>query len=143
MEFIGIVSGLLSGGLAGGCISIAYNRRIRFRDQRTKFYQKINDIWAAYLIRMDKPGGRYWHTTVGMNPSEDDQEFVDHRATFIVELVQFNELKEARILRTAILNNTANADHTPGAPTTIDLKPEAEAIDACFRKLHKKLRLDD
>lgn len=143
MELASIVSGFLSGGLSGGCISVAYNRLIRGRDLRTRFYPKLNDMHSAYLIRMEKPGGRYWHTIVGMEPSEEDLEFVDHRAVFIAELVQFNELKEARILRIAMVNNAASADHTSGAPTTIDLKPEADALGACLRKLHDKLQLDD
>lgn len=142
MELMGIVSGFLSGGLAGGCISITYNRLMRSRDLRTKFYPKLNDMYSAYLIRMQNPGGRYWHLIVGNNPSEDDQGFVDHRSVFIGELVQFNELQEARILRTAMMNNMISADHTLGAPTTVDLKPESEALSVCLQKLHKKLKLD-
>jgi hypothetical protein len=142
MDSWSIVSGLLSGGLAGGCISIGYNRLTRNRDLRTRFYPILNDMYAAYLIRMEKPGGRYWHLIVGNNPSEDDREFVEHRAAFVGELIQFNELKEARILRTAMLNNVMEGDHTPGAQKTVDLQPEFDALGLCLTQLHKKLQLD-
>jgi hypothetical protein len=68
-------------------------------------------------------------------------DFVDHRATFLVDLVQFTELREARKLRTEMLDNVMRAHHTPGVLTKVDLAPEARAIGDCLRTLHQKLKL--
>jgi hypothetical protein len=141
MNFVGIIASLLGGGLAGGCVSVFFNRLFHRRDLRTKFYPKVNNIYSAYLIRMEEPEGRYWTTIVGNNPSSEDREFVDHRATFISDLVQFNELKEARILRKHLLDNAMSGHHSPGLKTTLDLAPEFEALAVCFRVLYKKLKI--
>jgi hypothetical protein len=132
---------LVGGGLAGGCVNVFFNRWFHWRGMRTKFYPVLNDIYAAYMIRMEKPEGRYWVTVVGQTPSREDEEFVDHRSTFIAELIQFNELKEARVLRKQILDNAMKGHHVPDLLTKVDLTPECEAITACFQKLHKKPNL--
>lgn len=141
MELVTVAVSILGGGLAGGCVNVVSNRMARRRDLRTKFYPKLNNMWGAYLIRMQNPQGRYWTLIVGKVPLEEDQPFVDHRTDFLLDLVEFNELKEVRTLRTAILNNTSGS-HTPGVLVQVDLKPEFDALDACLRRLHKKLRLD-
>lgn len=141
MDLVPIITSLLSGGLAGGCVSTILNRIFHWRDLRTRFYPKINDMYANYVIRMDRPSGRYWDTIVGNNPSPQDEEFVDHRSTFVSDLVQFNELKEARILRKTMVENLASGHHTQGQPTRIDLMPELRALDACLKLLHRKLKI--
>jgi hypothetical protein len=141
MNFAGVMASLLSGGLGGGCVSVFFNRRFHWRELRTKFYPKVSNIYSAYAIRMEKPQGRYWVTVVGNNPSSEDEEFVNHRSSFISDLVQFNELREARILRKQLLDNAMSGDHTTGAMMKLDLTPESEAIQACLQKLHKKLKI--
>lgn len=141
MNFGGIIASLLGGGLAGGCVSVFFNRLFHWRDLRTRFYPKVNNIHSAYVIRMEKPDGRYWATIVGNNPSSEDEEFVDHRSSFISDLVQFNELKEARSLRKALLDNAMHGDHTPGELTKVDLAPEFKALNVCLQKLHTKLKI--
>lgn len=131
----------ISGGLAGGIVSAISNRIFHWRAIRTKFYPKLEDIYAAYAIRMQKPEGRYWVTIVGQNPSSGDEDFVSHRTNFVADLVEFNELKEARVLRKAMLDNTMKAKHTPGVLTKLDLSPEAIALDSCLKIVHKKLKL--
>jgi len=95
---IAIVASVLGGGLAGACVSVAFNRLFHWRELRTKFYPVLNNIYSAYVIRMAKPEGRYWTTIVGNIPSPEDEVFVDHRSSFLSELVQYNELKEVRVL---------------------------------------------
>lgn len=133
---------LLGGGLAGGCLSVLFQWNRRLRDLRTKFYRGLSNIYSAYVIRMEKPEGRYWVTIVGQTPSNEDLEFVDHRANFLLELVEFNELKEARTLRKEMLENAMSGHHTPGILTKVDLLPESKALGDCLHTLHKKLSLD-
>jgi hypothetical protein len=90
---------------------------------------------------MEKPRDRYWVTIVGDNPRSEDREFIEHRASFITELVEFNELREARALRKRLLDNATRGEHTSGLMTKVDLAPESEAIGACLKKLHRKLGL--
>ena len=58
------------------------------------------------------------------------------------DLIQFNELKEARSLRKKMLDNAMQGHHTPGILTKVDLAPEAAALNECLKKLHDKLSLD-
>jgi hypothetical protein len=141
MNFLGIIAAVVSGGLSGACVSVFFNRFFHWRELRTKFYPKVNELYVAYLLRMEKLEGRYWVTTVGNNPSSEDKEFVDHRSSFISDIVQFNELKEARVLRKRFLENMVRTTGAPGTNLKADLAPELEALDVCFRKLHEKLRL--
>ena len=142
MDFVTFATSVLGGGLAGGCINVLFNRLSLWRDLRTKFYPVLNNIYSAYVIRMDNPQGRYWVTIVGQNPSNEDEEFVDHRSNFISDLIQFNELKEVRKLRKVIMENSVKGDHTPGAVINHDLGPECKALGNCLHTLHKKLNLD-
>ena len=137
----GVLVSLIGGGLAGGCVNVIFNRMFYWRGLRIKFYPKLNDMSTAYAIRMEQPQGQYWVTVVGQNPSREDADFVDHRATFLVDLVQFTELREARKLRTEMSDNVMRAHHTPGVLTKVDLAPEARAIGDCIRTLHQKLKL--
>jgi len=141
MNFLGIIASVVSGGLAGACVSGLLNRLFHWRELRTNFYPKILDLYSAYAIRMENPQGRYWVTIVGNNPSREDEEFVDHRSSFISAIVGFNELKEARILRKAFLENMMREQTTPGLPSTLDPAPEFEALGVCLAKLEKKLKI--
>jgi hypothetical protein len=142
MELATVAVSILGGGLAGGCVNVVSSRMARRRDLRTKFYPKLNNMWSAYLVRMQNPQGRYWTLMVGKIPLEEDRPFIEHRVAFMSELVDFNELKEVRTLRTAFLNHMRSGDHTPGIVRQVDLKPEADALDACLRVLHDKLHLE-
>lgn len=138
---IGIVASLIGGGLAGASVSVIFNRIFHWRELRTKFYPVLNNMFSAYAIRMENPSGRYWITTVGYNPSPEDNDFVEHRSAFIAELVEYNELKEVRVLRKQPMDNMARGNHTPGEELKLDLLPESKALGACFTVLHKKLKL--
>ena len=97
---------------------------------------------SAYVIRMASgPGGRYWTHVVGNVPAPTDAVFVDHRADFMTALVEYNELKEARVLRKTILDYQMSGDHKPGELEKYDPAPEAAALNTCLTKLHKKLKL--
>jgi hypothetical protein len=132
---------LLGGGLAGGFVNVFFNRMFRWRDLRTRFYPKLNNIYSSYVIRMGGPEGRYWVINVGKEPSNEDREFVHHRSDFISELVEFNELNEARVLRKALIENVMTGEMPVEATRKIDLAPEVAALSACLTTLHKKLKL--
>ena len=138
---ITIIVSILGGGLAGACVSVFFNRLFHRRELRTRFYPILNNVFSAYVIRMEKPEGRYWTTIVGNNPTTEDEDFVDHRSTFISDLVQYNELKEVRALRKQLLNNLMRGDHEQGKVMRLDLTPESAALNRCLTILHKKLRL--
>lgn len=140
MVIIAIVASVISGGLSGACVNVFFNHRFHWRELRTKFYPKVKDLWAAYLIRMEKPEGQYWVTIIGNQPSRTDKEFVDHRAFFISDLVQFNELKEARILRKRFSENMIGATGSVGTLSKLDLAPEAQALQVCHDTLYRKLK---
>jgi hypothetical protein len=135
------MASLLGGGLAGACVSVFFNRLFHRRELRTKFYPVLNNMHSAYVIRMENPEGRYWTTIVGNVPSPEDVEFVDHRSTFLSDLVQYNELKEVRVLRTKLLNNAMSGNHNRGEVAKLDLAPEVTALNACLTILHKKLKI--
>jgi hypothetical protein len=137
----GLLVSLIGGGLAGGCVSLYFHRKWDLRAKRTTLYPLVNSIYSAYVIRMEKPEGRYWVTIVGQNPKSEDVEFVDHRSNFISDLVQYNELKEARLLRKQMLDNAMQGEHTPGLITKVDLSPELKALDTCLNLLHNRLGL--
>jgi hypothetical protein len=138
---IAIIASVLGGGLAGACVSVAFNRLFHWRELRTKFYPVLNNMYSAYVIRMAKPEGRYWITIVGNIPSPEDEDFVDHRSSFLSDLVQYNELKEVRVLRRQLLHNAISGHHNPGEVAKLDLAPESAALDACLITLHKKLKI--
>jgi hypothetical protein len=136
---IQVAASTVSGGLAGAGVSVLFNRLFHWRQLRTKFYPVLSDMYAAYVIRMSKPNGRYWITIIGNNPSPSDEEFVHHRGSFVNDLVQYNELKEVRILRKQLLDYAFGGDHTPGATVKRDFAPESAALLDCLRTVHKKL----
>jgi hypothetical protein len=138
---IAIMASVLSGGLAGAFVSVAFNRLFHWRELRTKFYPVLNNMYSAYVIRIAKPEGRYWITIVGKIPSPEDEDFVDHRSSFLSDLVQYNELKEVRVLRKQLLDNAMSSDHKPGEVAKLDLAPESAALGACLITLHKKLKI--
>lgn len=135
------MASILGGGLAGACVSVFFNRLFHRREVRAKFYPVLNNMHSAYLIRMENPEGRYWTTVVGNVPAPEDEEFVDHRSSFISDLIQFIELKEVRVLRKQILDNHMSGDHARGEVTTLDLLPESTALNNCMVTLHKKLKI--
>ena len=139
---LGLLVSFLGGGLAGACVSTLSNRIFHWRELRTKFYPVLNNMHSAYVIRMANPEGRYWTIVVGYLPSPKDEKFVNHRALFIGELVEYNELKEVRILRKRMLETMAAEDHDLGEAAVYDLAPESAALSACLITLHKKLKLD-
>jgi hypothetical protein len=55
--------------------------------------------------------------------------------------VQYNELKEVRVLRKQLLDNAVSGNHNPGEVAKLDLAPESAALDACLITLHKKLKI--
>lgn len=138
---ISIMASVLGGGLAGACVSVVFNRLSHWRELRTEFYPLLNNMHSAYVIRMANPEGRYWMTVVGNNPAPEDEDFVDHRSSFLSDLVQYNELKEVRVLRKHLLDNAMSGDHKPGETTKLDLAPESAALQVCLITLHKKLKL--
>ena len=138
---MGIMASLLGGGLAGAFVSVASNRIFHWRALRTKFYPVLNNMHSAYVIRMEKPEGRYWTTIVGYVPAPQDEGFVEHRASFISDLIKYNELKEVRVLRKRLLDNAASSDHNWGEAATLDLAPESGALNDCLCTLHKKLKI--
>ena len=138
---IAIMASFLGGGLAGACVSVFSNRVFHWRELRTKFYPLLSNMYSAYLIRMENPEGRYWTTIVGDIPSPEDNAFVDHRSSFTSDLVQYNELKEVRLLRKKVLDHAMSGNHKRGEILQYDLAPEAEALGDCLTKLHKKLNL--
>jgi hypothetical protein len=141
ITFLGILASLVGGGLSGGCVSLFFNRLWHLRAQRTQFYPKVNNLYSAYVIRFQNPTGRYWVNIVGNNPSPADAQFVRHRSEFIMDLVQFNELKEARALRQKMVGNSMTGHGMTGLPNTLDLGPEEIALKTCLGNLQKKLGL--
>lgn len=138
---LAIMASFLGGGLAGACVSVFFNRLFHWRELRTKFYPLLSNMYSAYVIRMENPEGRYWTTIVGNVPSPEDNDFVEHRSSFLSDLVQYNELKEVRVLRRKLLDNAMSGNHNPGEEAKLDLAPEAAALGACLAKLHKKLKI--
>ena len=98
-------------------------------------------MYAAYVIRMANPEGRYWTTVVGNVPAPEDEEFVEHRSSFVDDLVKYNELKEVRVLRKQMLDNAVSGNHKTGEVAKLDLAPESAALNACLITLHKKLKI--
>ena len=72
----------------------------------------------------------------------EDAGFLWQRNSFLADLIDFTELKEARILRQKILSNMHATDsHTDGEVIKTDLKPESDALFECVQKVQGKLRL--
>jgi hypothetical protein len=142
MDLLTVATSVLGGGLAGGCVNVLHNRASHARDLRTKFYPVLNNMHSAYIIRMENPEGRYWTIVVGYVPSKEDEEFVSHRAQFVSDLIQFNELKEVRKLRKVIMDKFFEGHDAPGSTVKYDLAPECKALSDCLDTLHKKLDLD-
>lgn len=78
---------------------------------------------------------------VGYDPLHADKAFVEHRVDFIMNLVTFNELKEARELRRKLLEQQAKEPGEEGDEQKIDLVPDYQALSDCLDKMHKKLKL--
>ncbi len=92
----------------------------------------LNNMVSAYVIRMENPEGRYWTTIVANVPSSEDRDFVEHRSSFLSDLVQYSELREVRVLRKSMLDNAMSGNHKQGEVMRLDLTPEATALHACL-----------
>jgi len=138
-----VVVAFFCGGLGGAIWSSIRTHRKELRQLRTKFYPTVSNIYAAYVIRMDNPSGRYLVQVPDSGPSSEDQKFVDHRTAFVLDLTDFNELPEARHLRTQMANNMFKIGEDSNPNSTLDLAPEAKAINVCLTTLHKKLKLEN
>ena len=101
----------------------------------------LNNMVSAYVIRMENPEGRYWTTIVANVPSSEDRDFVEHRSSFLSDLVQYSELREVRVLRKSMLDNAMSGNHKQGEVMRLDLTPEATALHACLSTVQKKLKL--
>ena len=143
MDGTQFVVSMLGGGLAGGCINTAFNRIFYWRSLRIKFYPKLSHMFSTYRIRLQNPENRYMTITVGKIPAvPEDAGFLWQRNSFLADLIDFTELKEARILRQKILSNMHATDsHTDGEVIKTDLKPESDALFECVQKVQGKLRL--
>ena len=130
---------IISGGLAGGVVTAIFNRISHWRALRTKLSQEVCNMHVAYLIRFKQPNGRYWEHIVGNKPLGADRDFVEQRSHFIGELIEFTELKEARVLRNAILYNSFHKLPS-GSTRKLDLYPEVRALYDCVKVLGKKLQ---
>ena len=117
---ITIMASVLGGGLAGACVSLAFNRVFHWRDLRTRFHPMLNDMVSAYVIRMENPEGRYWTNTIGYLPSPEDADFVKHRSNFLDELVEYIGLKEVRVLRRQFAANMLSGNHKVGEVSRLD-----------------------
>jgi hypothetical protein len=111
------------------------------RALRTQFYPKVNDLLSAYVIRMQTPEGQYLMQKVGYEPLPEDEAFVEHRIRFMMNLVAFNELKEARELRRKLLEHQGSESGGEGDMQKIDLMPDYQALSDCLDKMEKKLKL--
>jgi hypothetical protein len=138
---ITILASVLGGGLAGACVSVAFNRLFHRQDLRIKFYPVLNNMHSAYVIRMENPEGRYWTNTIGYLPSPEDAGFVKHRSNFMDELVEYVGLKEVRVLRRQFAANMMSGNHKVGEVSKLDLTPESAALTLCLVTLHKKLKI--
>lgn len=141
MDGLQIVVSIVSGGLAGGCISQVSNRVFYWRALRTQFHPELNNIMGEYFVRLERPEGRYWKGRVGYLPSPEDESFVRHRSAFIATLPKFNELREARDLLRVLLNNPNPTMTGKGEEIETDLMPEYQAIVSCLDKVEGKLKL--
>jgi len=138
---IAILASVLGGGLAGACVSVAFNRLFHRQDLRIKFYPVLNNMHSAYVIRMQNPEGRYWTNIIGNMPADEDAEFVEHRSTFLHELVEYIGLTEVRLLRRQFAANMTSDNPKVGEVSKLDLTPEAAALGFSLVTLHKKLKM--
>jgi hypothetical protein len=142
MDALQLVASIVSGGLAGAVVSVTSSRIFYRRALRTKLYPKVSNLYTAYLVRMESPEGQYWTGRVGFQPHQEDREFIDQRTAVALDLIEFNELEEARKLRRTLIETMSSVEVKQGEPFKSDLKPELDAISECMNILHKKLRLD-
>jgi hypothetical protein len=136
-----IIASVLSGGLAGGCVSTFFNRVFHWRSLRIKFYPTLSHMFSAYRIRTEDPKGRYWVTTIGKPPLPEDDNFIRHRTAFVSDLIQFTELREVRRLRKAILANMNPEQLPDGVTLTTDLTQDVEALTECLKTVQGRLNL--
>jgi hypothetical protein len=141
MDGTQFVVSMLGGGLAGGCVNTAFNRIFYWRSLRIQFYPKLCDTFSVYRKRLDNQEDRYWITTVGKPPSPNDDNFIRYRSHFVLDLIQFTELREVRSLRSKLVKNMLAAGGQEGTVIKTDLMPEFDALRKCVRTVQIKLRL--
>ena len=133
---------LLGGGLAGGIVNVGVSRYFYLRGLRTRFYPKLNDLVSEYVVRIAMLGKSISLEKVFM-PDPVNKEFIEHRATFILTLTDFNELKEVRDLRKIILKNqTPERTKNTEDDIIVDLGLELDALNECLSLVHKKIGFD-
>lgn len=141
MDIAQFLVSLVGGGLAGGGVSTISNRLLHYRSLRTQFEPKVSSMLAAYAIRLETPQGRFLIRIAGKNPSTEDTGFVDHRSNFVLDLVQFNELREVRVLRKKMLSNSQGYGLIEAIHFKTDLTPERNALVECLIIVQGKLGL--
>jgi len=140
MDALQSVISMVGGGLAGGALTLIFNRKFQRQTLRKQFYPKLSHMHADYKNRLAVPEGRYWVHTIGKPNLPQDENFVRHRADFIARLIEFIELGEVQKLRTK-LTSPSNQQQDKNETITFDLLPESEAITACVSTIKKKLKL--
>lgn len=78
----------------------------------------LNDMNAAYLIRMEQPGGNELVQIPSVAPLGADRDFVNHRTAFLSDLIKYNDLTEVILLRQRMLDNAFQAAGTVGPVKT-------------------------
>jgi hypothetical protein len=142
MTIVSPIISLIGGGLAGGALSLYFNRRYYLRKMRTELYPHLEKMIRAYEIRALLPEGKGWIVDGRRyHPGPSDDDFRADRRDFISRLVGFNELKEARELRGTMISSTIPLSPEDGFPTA-ELAKEVDALSQCFKTIQEKLRLE-
>ncbi len=138
-----VVAAILGGGLSGACVSVIFNRLSRWRELRTRFHAVLRNMFSIYFIRLSHPEWPYLTSVVCIPAPAEDKEFIEGRSSFVDDLVQFNELREARLLRRRLLDNGEMKldDIKPGRVLKVNLVPEVTALETCLFTVQKKLNL--
>ncbi len=141
-EIVSPIISLIGGGLAGGALSLYFNRRFYLRKLRTELYPYVEKMGDRYRIRLILPEGKGWIVDGRKyRPGPSDEDFRAARKEFISRLVGFNELKEAQALRAAMISSAIPPELEDGFPMA-ELEKEANALFLCFTKLQRELRLE-
>ena len=94
MAIVSPIVSLIGGGLAGGVLSLYFNRRFYLRKMRTELYPYIEKMVDRYRIRLILPEGKGWIVDGRKyRPGPSDEDFRAARKELISRLVGFNELK--------------------------------------------------
>jgi hypothetical protein len=142
MDAIQLIVSILSGGLAGGCVSAAANRMFHWRSLRAAFYPKLEDVIGSYVAQFVRWGQNHVYSADDKHKSEDDENFFRLRDTFVKEMRSFFELKEVRTLASAFKANLPKVSPAGVFPEwKISLDPEFQALMKCSHRLKNKIGL--